>query len=78
MKHFESKYYGLIFIEVEYIEISSAVCQGVWIARLVKEVMGLDIEAVKIMVDNQSTFMLGKTFTYLKRTKHIDTYYYFT
>ena len=45
--------------EAEYIEITSAMCQGVWIARLVKEVMRVKIEAVKIMVDNQLTIILS-------------------
>ena len=63
--------------EAEYIVITSAVCQGVWIARLVMEVMGVKMEAVKIMVDNQSTIMLRKTSAHHNRTKHIDTRYHF-
>ena len=54
--------------EAEYIAITSAVCQGVWIAR-----MGVKMEAVKIMVDNQSAIMLSKTSAHHNRTKHIDT-----
>ena len=38
----------------KYIVITSVVCQGVWILRLVKEIMGIEIEAVKILVDKPS------------------------
>ena len=40
-----------------------------------KEVIGFEIEAVKIMVDNQSAIMLSKTLSHHNRTKHIDTRY---
>ena len=39
--------------------------------------MGVEIETVKIMVDNQSTIMLSKTSAHHNRTKHIDTQYHF-
>ena len=48
-----------------------------WIARLVNEVMGVEIEAVKIMVDNQSDIMLRRTLAHHNKTKHIDTCYHF-
>ena len=63
--------------EAEYIEITSAVCQGVWITRLVKEVVGVEIKAVKIMVDNQLAIMLSKTSAHHNITKHIDTCHHF-
>ena len=46
------------------------------VARLVKEVMGVEIEAMKIIVDNQSAIMLSKTLTHHNTTKHIDTHYH--
>ena len=55
----KQKVVALSSCEAEYIEITSAMCQGVWIARLVKEVMRVEIEAVKIMVDNQLTIILS-------------------
>ena len=47
--------------EAEYIAITPAMCKGVWIARLVKEVMGVKIEAVKIMVDKKLAIKVCKT-----------------
>ena len=73
----KQKVVALSSCEAEYIAITSAICQGVWIARLVMEVMGVKLEAVKIMVDNQSAIMLSKTSAHHNRTKHIDTRYHF-
>ena len=73
----KQKVVALSSCEAEYIAITSAVCQGVWIAKLVMEVMGVKMEAVKIIVDNQSAIMLSKTSAHHNRTKHIDTRYHF-
>ena len=77
LEQLEKKVVALSSCEAEYITITSAVCQGVWIARLVMEVMGVKMEAVKIMVDNQSAIMLSKTSAHHNRTKHIHTRYHF-
>ena len=61
LKNLNQKVVGLSSCEAEYIAIISVVCKGVWIARLVKKVMGVEIEAVKIMVDNQSAIIKSKT-----------------
>ena len=73
----KQKVVALSSCEAEYIVIMSAVCQGVWIPRLVMEVMGVKMEAVKITVDNQSAIMLSNTSVLHNRTKHIDTRYHF-
>ena len=73
----KQKVVALSLCEAKYIEITSVLCQGVWIARLVKEVMGVEMEVVKIMVDNQSAIMLRKTSAHHNKTKHIDTHYHF-
>ena len=70
----------LFSCEAEYIAITSVMCQGVWIARLEKDVMGVEIDAMKMqatMVDNQSAIMLSKTSAHHNRTKHIDTRFHF-
>ena len=73
----KQKVEALSSCEAEYIAITSAVCPGVWGTRLVKEVMGVELEAVKIMVAKQSVNMLSKTLADHNRTKHIDTCYHF-
>ena len=52
---------ALSLCEAEYIAITLAMCQRVWIARLVKEVIGVEIEVVKIIVDNQLAIMVSNT-----------------
>ena len=52
---------GLPSCEIEYIEITLVVCQVEWITRLVKEVMGVEIKGVNVIVDNESFIMLSKT-----------------
>ena len=39
--------------------------------------MKVEIEAVKIMIDNQSAIMLSKISAHHNITKHIDTHYHF-
>ena len=73
----KQKVVALSSCEAENIAITSAVCQGVWISRLVMEVMGVKMEAVKIMVDNQSAIMLSKISAHHNGTMHIDTLYHF-
>ena len=57
----KQKVVGLPSCEIEYIEITLVVCQGVWITRLVKDVMGVEIKGVKFIIDNQSAIMQSKT-----------------
>ena len=73
----KQKVVALSSCEAKYIAIKLVVCQGVWIIRFVKEVMGVEIEVLKIMVHNQSAIMLSKTSAHHNRTKHIGTHYYF-
>ena len=40
------------------------------------ELMGVEIELVKVMVDNQLSTMLSKTSDHHNSTKHIDTHYH--
>ena len=57
----KKKVVALSLCKAEYIATTLAMCQGVWIARLLKEVMGVEIEVVKIIVDNQSAIMVRNT-----------------
>ena len=40
--------------EAEYIAVSSATCQSLWISRLIKELMLVEENLVKILVDNDN------------------------
>ena len=63
--------------EAEYIAASSATCQGLWISRLIKELMSVEENLVKILVDNKSALELTWNPVHHSRSKHIDTRHHF-
>ena len=63
--------------EAEYIAVSSATCQGLWISRLIKELMSLEENLVKILVDNKSALELTRNPVHHSRSMHIDTRHHF-
>ena len=63
--------------EAEYIAVSSAACQSLWISRLIKELMSVEENLVKILVDNKSALELTRNLVHHSRSKHIDTRHHF-
>ena len=63
--------------EAEYVAAASAACQGVWLARLVEELLGCESVKFKIKIDNQSAISLCKNPVFHERSKHIDVRYHF-
>jgi hypothetical protein len=63
--------------EAEYIAGTVATYQAVWLARLLGELLGVDTETSKIMMDNQSAIALSKNSVLHARSKHIKTKYHF-
>ena len=61
--------------EVEYIGITEAAKEALWLKSLALE-MGLAQEAVRVHCDNQSTLLLTQNSAYYARTKHIDIKYH--
>ena len=62
--------------EAEYIALSEAVKEGLWLKILMKD-FGIKQSIVKIYCDNQSTILLLKNSQYHSRTKHIDIKFHF-
>lgn len=58
--------------EVEYIGITEAVKEALWLKGLVNE-LGVAQDSVKVFYDNQSAIHLCKNQSFHERTKHIDT-----
>ena len=52
MEHLEEKVVALYSREVEYIGITPVMCQGVWIARLVTEVVN---DTIYEVIENTQT-----------------------
>ena len=68
---------ALLTCEAEYIEVSSAACQSLWISRLISELVLVKENSVKISVDNKSALELTRNHVHHSRSKHIDTRHHF-
>jgi hypothetical protein len=63
--------------EAEYIAAAAAACQGVWLARLLTDMIGTESGAPELLVDNQSAIALSKNPVFHERSKHIDVRYHY-
>ena len=63
--------------EAEYIASANAACQGIWLSRLLGELLGIQAPKVSLLVDNKSAIALSKNPVHHDRSKHIDTRYHF-
>jgi hypothetical protein len=59
--------------EAEYIAGAAAACQGVWLRRLLQDVVGAGVPPPQLKMDNQSAIALSKNPVLHDRSKHIDT-----
>jgi hypothetical protein len=73
----KQKVVALSSCEAEYIAAGSAACQGVWLARLLKELLGSESRAPVLKVDNKSAIDLSKNPVHHDRSKHIEVKYHF-
>jgi hypothetical protein len=71
------KVVALSSCEAEYITGTVATCQAVWLAGLLGELLVVDAETPKILMDNQSAITLSKNPVLHVRSKHIKTRYHF-
>jgi len=63
--------------EADYIAPAGAVCEGVWLALLLAELIGRKILAPKLKVDNKSALALMNNPVHHDRSKHIDIKFHF-
>lgn len=63
--------------EAEYMAAAAAACQAVWLASIIKEITGSQLEPAKIHVDNNSAIALMKNPVHHGRSKHIDMRFHF-
>jgi hypothetical protein len=73
----KQKVVALSSCEVEYIAATTAACQGVWLSRLLGELIGKPATTVKLHVDNQSAIELAKNPVHHERSKHIDSRFHY-
>ncbi len=63
--------------ESEYIALSTAAQEGIWLRRLLEDVGIKPDGSTTIFEDNQSAIQLSKNPKYHNRTKHIDVSFHF-
>ena len=63
--------------EAEYIALSAAVQEALWLQQLTSDLFGSNIQETTILEDNQSTIALAKNQNTHGRTKHVDIKYHF-
>nr|BAK07149.1 predicted protein [Hordeum vulgare subsp. vulgare] len=68
---------ALFSCEAEYIAGSIAACQGIWLVRMVGELLGKGTYAFKVLIDNKSATSHGKNPVLQDRSNHIDLRYHY-
>jgi hypothetical protein len=56
---------------------AAAACQGIWLSRLIGDLLGTKEAPVKLLLDNKSAIALSKNPVHHDRSKHIDTKFHF-
>ena len=62
--------------ETEYIAVSEACKEAIWLARLVRD-LSIIVEMPTLHCDSQSAIILAKNLVFHAKTKHIDVKYHF-
>ena len=73
----KQKIVALSSCEAEYVAAAAAACQGVWLSRLLGDMLGIKEMSVKLLMDNKSAIALSKNPVHHDRSKHIDTRFHF-
>jgi hypothetical protein len=73
----KQKVVALSSCEAEYIAATTAACQGVWLGRLLGDLLGKKDGIATIFVDNKSAIQLCKNPVFHDRSKHIETRFHF-
>ena len=67
---------ALSTVEAEYIAVSTACCEAVWLRKLFSELFGHVLDTIVILCDNQSGIHLSENPVFHDRSKHIDIRYH--
>ncbi|XBI71622.1 hypothetical protein VPH35_065793 [Triticum aestivum] len=73
----KQKIVALSSCEAEYVAAAGAACQGIWLRRLIGELLGRDDGATRLCIDNKSAIALSKNPVFHDRSKHIELRYHF-
>ena len=73
----KQKIVALSSYEAEYVATTTTSCQGIWLARLIRELMNEEMICMMLMVNNKSAIALSKNHLFHNRSKHIETKFHF-
>eukprot|EP00253_Pinus_taeda_P003735 PITA_03735 len=73
----KQKSVALSTTEAEYIDVSMASCEAVWLRKLFSELFGYILDTTVVFCDNQSGIRLSENPVFHDRSKHIDIRYHF-
>ena len=63
--------------EAEYVAVTGAAYQAIWLRRLLADFLQVQQVATEIFCDNKATTAMTKNPVSHRRTKHIDIHYHF-
>lgn len=69
----KQKVVALSSCEAKYIAAALGVCRGVWLSRLIAELVGGGAQKFRLLIDNQPAIELAKNHVFHEMGKHIDT-----
>eukprot|EP00253_Pinus_taeda_P004074 PITA_04074 len=73
----KQKFVALSSSKAEYMAASTASCEAIWLRKLLVNLFIRNMEATRIMCDNQSCIKLSENPIFHDRSKHIDIWCHF-
>lgn len=73
----KQKIVALSSCKAEYIAAMTAACQGIWLERLMVDLLKKEVERFELRIDNKSAISFCKNPVHHERSKHIDMKYHF-
>jgi hypothetical protein len=68
---------ALSSVEAEYMAVSMASCEAIWLHKLLTGLFDQELEPTVIYCDNQSCIKLSENLVFHDRSKHIEIRYHF-
>ena len=64
-------------VEAEYIEACYAICEAIWLRRLISGLFDMDLDTTVILCDNQSCIKMTENPVFHDKLKHIEIQYFY-
>ena len=79
ISHFSRKQssVALSTAEAEYIATCSAICEAIWLRKLMSGLFNLELDTTIILCDNQSCIKMTENPVFHGRSKHIEIRYFY-